>query len=433
MRKLLLVSATVFLTGATLARPAAAVDGQTFVVTSTSDSGGGTLRAAIVAADTNANAPAIDHIVFNLTGNGPFTIGLNGPLPSLSEPVVVDGYTQGDATPGTPADDARPNDEPSGSSNAVLKISLSGATAGPAFGITIDAPNTTVRGLNIHSFSGAGILLNQGAGTRIEGNFIGTSIDGGSALANGGGIAVNEPFGTGATIGGTSPAARNIISGNTGNGIEFASTGDRDVTIQGNLIGVATDGTSALPNTVDGILLRNTPKSRILIGGTTAAAGNVIADNGARGVDIEFGGSGTRVLSNSIFDNGALGIDLDGDGVTTNDHKDGDGGTNHLQNFPVITSASDSGTVLTVSGTLDSRPNHKYLLQFFGLANNDGSNHGEGDRFFGQKTVTTNDKGKASFHASFAHPSPGAGYASATATDLSTKDTSEFSQDVFIP
>lgn len=78
---------------------------------------------------------------------------------------------------------------------------------------------------------------------------------------------------------------------------------------------------------------------RIMIGGTVAGAGNLIAFNGAHGVRV-LNGIGTGILSNSIYANGLLGIDLDPAGITPNDNGDGDMGPNKLQNFPVLTSAS---------------------------------------------------------------------------------------------
>src|SRR5262245_33199170 len=50
-----------------------------------------------------------------------------------------------------------------------------------------------------------------------------------------------------------------------------------------------------------------------------------------------------RIGSNSIFANGGLGINLGNDGVTPNDPGDADVGPNNLQNFPVIAAVSSVG------------------------------------------------------------------------------------------
>ena len=83
-------------------------------------------------------------------------------------------------------------------------------------------------------------------------------------------------------IGGTSPSARNVISGNGVGGIELQSTAWD--TVQGNYIGVGVDGNAALSNGADGIEIVDAILS--YIGGTVAGAGNVIAYNGARGVNV---------------------------------------------------------------------------------------------------------------------------------------------------
>ena len=135
--------------------------------------------------------------------------------------------------------------------------------------------------------------------------------------------------------------------------------------------------------------------------------------------------TGNSVLRNSIFGNsspGGLGIALNNDGVTANDNKDPDTGRNKLQNFPVITSASTT----TVTGSLNSRPSKTFTIQFFSNpAPNFPTGFGEGETFLGEKTVTTNDRGRVSF--TFATALTAGQIITATATD-SGGNTSEFSQ-----
>jgi hypothetical protein len=133
------------------------------------------------------------------------------------------------------------------------------------------------------------------------------------------------------------------------------------------------------------------------------------------------------ILSNSIFSNGELGIDLHVRGVRPNDAGDADQGPNALQNYPVLTSASGN----TIAGTLNSIANTSFRLEFFANREPDPSGHGEGERFLGATSVTTDGTGNASF--SFTSPSSFAGeYLSATATDPAN-NTSEFSGVLFVP
>ena len=156
-----------------------------------------------------------------------------------------------------------------------------------------------------------------------------------------------------------------------------------------------------------------------------AEAANTISGNLNHGVMIlGTAATGNSVLRNSIFGNGSpggLGIVLNNDGVTANDNKDPDTGPNKLQNFPVITSASTT----IIEGTLNSRPRKTFTIQFFSNpAPNSPTGFGERETFLGQKTVTTNDRGRASF--TFATSLTAGEFMTATATDASG-NTSEFS------
>jgi titin len=95
---------------------------------------------------------------------------------------------------------------------------------------------------------------------------------------------------------------------------------------------------------------------------------------------------------------------------------------NNLQNFPLISSARTSRTATTIKATLNSRPGAIYTVQFF--SNLPGTD--EGARFIGQKSVSVDASGNASF--AFKTKKVGVGQAiTATATNEFTEDTSEFS------
>ena len=112
-------------------------------VTSTADSGAGSLRAAITSANTTANVGGVpDIIAFALTGTGPFTIALTSALPTITDPVDIDGYSQSGAIKNT--------NSTSSPFNGVLRIVLDGInTPAGTNGLNIDAGNTTVQGLVI--------------------------------------------------------------------------------------------------------------------------------------------------------------------------------------------------------------------------------------------------------------------------------------------
>ena len=261
-------------------------------------------------------------------------------------------------------------------------------------------------------------------GTLIQGNLIGTDVNGTVAIRNGRGI--NVTTNTVIAVGGTTPAARNVVSGNgvpgdsLGSGVHFFGSGG---TVQGNFIGTDVTGAFPIPNSGNGVLVQGPTN---LIGGTAPGAGNRIAFNALAGVSVvtSFSG-GTPVRGNAILNNGGLGIDLGVTGPTPNDPVDADGGANLQQNFPVITSVSFPTGNTNIQGTLNSAANTTFTLEFFGNPACDPSGFGEGEAPLGTAMVTTNGAGDAAFNVTF--PSAGGPVITATATDPGG-NTSEFSQ-----
>ena len=236
-----------------------------FLVTSGADSGEGSLRQAIL--DANAS-PGADAIYFEVAG----TLEPLSPLPAITEAVIVDATT------------------------ASNRISLRGTSAGPgADGLRIARGPSVVRGLVIEAFRDDGIQLTSG-GNVIEGNWIGL----GTAGGNGGdGIAVVGVAGN--RIGGTTAAARNIISGNARAGVFVAGSLATGNVIRGNRIGTARSGAAAVGNDI-GVALK-APDN--VVGGTTARARNLISGNQFGVALVEVDASGNLVQGNFIGTNGA--------------------------------------------------------------------------------------------------------------------------------
>jgi CSLREA domain-containing protein len=378
-----------------------------------------TLRAAIEEANTTA---AADTINFDIGGSGVKTISPATAfgLPSIAEPVTIDGYTQPGASPNTLAV----------GNNAAPKIELDGSGAGAgASGIGIGASNVVVRGLVINRFGGHGVAFGQVTGSKIEGNFIGTDPTGTVDLGNGdGGVRIFD--GSSNVVGGTAPEARNVISGNAAHGIAVERAQASGHRIEGNYIGTKKDGTSFLANGGAGVAMVDS--SDVTVGGATPGAANTIAFNDADGVSIGSGffdiaSTGNRILSNSIFSNALRGIDLDDDGPTPNDAGDADAGANNLQNYPVLSSAIKSGPTNAIRGSLNSTPNATFTLQFLSSPQADPSGFGEGRKFLGQRNVTTDASGDATFAFSIQAATAVGQAVTATATGASG-DTSEFSR-----
>ena len=221
----------------------------TFTVSNTNDSGPGSLRQAIL--DANST-PGADDIVFAIPGTGALTIAPLIPLPSIDEAVLIDGYSQTGSVIGTMA--AR-----------VIRIVINGAGAGGgANGLTLNADGIIITGLCINSFGQSGInVLNGVDDLIILGNFIGTDANGVVDLGNGNhGINFGDggPGGSDGVIVGTNSdgfddnAEGNLISGNGQDGIlGWAMTNS---IFSGNFIGSNRFGIgTTLGNGRNGILL----------------------------------------------------------------------------------------------------------------------------------------------------------------------------------
>jgi hypothetical protein len=285
--------------------------------------------------------------------------------------------------------------------------------------IEFDADNNTVGGTsaaarNVISGNGLhGVQISQSpTGSEVLGNFIGTDKDGTADLGN---VFDGVHFEGNVS---QNEVAGNTLSGN-GSGVEIFGPGATGNEVQGNFIGTNAINASNLGNSGFGVFI-NAPDN--FVGGTASGEGNTIAFNGQEGVVIAGGAAtGNRILRNSISANGGLGINLIGGtqnaaGATANDPKDPDTGPNTLQNKPVLTSLSG----LTIEGKLNSTPNRNFTIQFF--ANTSGN---EGATFLGQTSVTTNANGNENF--TFTATAGPIGTQNVTATATRQGNTSEFS------
>jgi hypothetical protein len=269
------------------------------VVTNTNDSGRGSLRAAIDCANL---IPGLDTIRFAIDGAGVHTITPQSELPAITDPVIIDGYTQ----PGSFANESGPGL----GSDAVILIEIAGISLPAGLsGLTILAGGSTVRGLAIYGFassqilSGNAIHIAGSGGNVIEGNFLGTNASGRSgAPGNFRGILIDGAPNN--TIGGSTAAARNVISGNGHIGVDVFNDSESNL-IAGNFVGVAADGVTALGNTTAGVFLNSSGNNTI--GGTAATFRNIISANG-QGISI----AGSSTSSGNLVQGNYIGTDVTG-------------------------------------------------------------------------------------------------------------------------
>jgi CSLREA domain-containing protein len=425
-----------------------------------------TLRAAIQEANALSSCSGAITINFSI-GSGVQTITPASIYPAITRPVIIDGTTQAGSSCTTAGG---------------LTIELNGTSAGSTnaqAGLQLDpgASGSTIKGLVINRFGNYGMFVNSssnnfqcnylgtnvagtsglgnhnsgirisgnsnvvggsvagngnlisgnsgegirlvGTGTQIQGNYVGTNAAGTAALPNGGG-GVDIEGSANTTVGGATAGARNLISGNTGSSGVVIATSSNTI-VQGNYIGTDATGTSGLGNKY-GVNVNG----GATIGGIGAGEGNIIAFNITQGIVVFTSTINNSFRGNSIYSNGGPGIDLGGGGgVTANDDKDPDTGPNNLQNFPVLTPPLVGAT--TVSGTLNSTVGATFIIDVYSNDACDGSGNGEGKTYLGSTTTSTTDSnGNVSFNVTVPAVVVGKPL-TATASDSSGTNTSEFS------
>lgn len=313
---LLLGLASAVVSGAAPDAPSATITVNSSADNATAGDGHCTLREAL----TNANADAdssggdcpagsgIDTITFAIGAAGSLqTIAPLSNLPAISNPVVLDGWTQGGAGYTGPP---------------LIELDGSNLSASSNRGLRITGGGTTVRGFIIHSFDDAGssaIWLHTADGNWIAGNYIGVSADGTAALPNNVGIWINNR-------GNDEPSHDNVV-GTDGDGVDDAFEGNviagsiqEDVRVEtngnwiaGNRIGTTADGSAALPSNNTGIRLY--------------ADGNVVGTNGDGVSDALEGnlisghdyGVGINNSSNHTIAGNVIGLDATGSTILGND------------------------------------------------------------------------------------------------------------------
>lgn len=281
------------------------VPGATFTVTSSADSGAGTLRQAIT--DANA-APGTDTIAFSI-GTGPVSIQHSSSLPDITGPVTIDGTTQ----PGF---------------SGVPLIEVQG------FGIKVTGGGSTLRSLAV--VGGPGVVLETGGGNTVIGCRL-TGLTDGVLISNS----------SDNVIGGTTAAAANNIGSNS-YGVRINGSSATNNVVTGNYIGLFSDGTDGR-NTNVGVAVENAPNNSI--GGTTAGERNVISNNGGGSTNPANLFRGNVLITGA----GAIGNVVQGNYIGTNIAGTADGafGTNgNRHNGVRIEDASNN----TVGGTTGTTP-----------------------------------------------------------------------------
>lgn len=296
--------------------------------------------------------------------------------------------------------------------NVFACIAIQGST-------NLSIGNESLGGQNVLSActgaGGAGISILGGGWHSLQGNIIGADISGFYDLGNSSdGIFIQSASNVRIT--------GNQIVNNRGNGVQlFAASA---CVLERNWIGTDSSSPTVLPlgNALAGILISGSTNR---VGSLTPYSGNVIEFNGGAGVAVT-SGERNEITGNDLYDNGGLGIDLGATGSATNDVGDADSGANLLQNYPLLTTATNLYGSLRLSGSLQTSTNTSIRLEFFASPRFDPESFIEGQLFLGAANLVTDANGTAAFALTLSNAPPADYLVTATATDANG-NTSEFS------
>ncbi len=348
------------------------------VVTSNADSGSGSLRSAITSANTN---PGFKKITFNIPGTCPQRIILSSALPAITQSVGIEGYTQ----PGSVL-----NTQGVSFDGTVCVFVTGGNAIGSGLRLQTQSVDDemVVRGLGFYGFSSQALLISGPGKGSVRGNLFATGLGLPGLGQNFSDAVIRVQDAPGTVIGTIENADMNVIGGGDVVGVDLQASAVGGRFVDGNLIGINSNGTTGLPNGIgvriadsdsDSIrknLLSFNTSHALTIGGTATNAlvlsnyigyssNNSASGNGGNAVRI-LAGSGHRVRNNRIYRSASDGIvvlstaranklelnyfdgaqnqaiDLAPDGVNPIDLDVGQTGANDQQNYPLITDAMGS-------------------------------------------------------------------------------------------
>ncbi len=222
-----------------------------------------------------------------------------------------------------------------------------------AVGNTIGGTGNSARNVISGNASNGVAIANAGTtGNLVLGNFIGSDITGSSALGNSADGVLIDGGATGNTVGGTATtAAGNLISGNTGDGVDIQGSGTTGNLVLGNYLGTDVTGSMSVGNGANGVNLSATAVGNT-IGGTVTGAENLISGNTDYGVNIQDNGTTANVVEGNFIGTVANGSGPKGNlsgVVISNASGNTIGGSTSAVN--VISGNSYAGVVLTNSAS----------------------------------------------------------------------------------
>lgn len=272
---------------------ASAAHSSVFVVTSTADSGTGSLRNALASC---SNSPGPHTISFNIPASDPGYNSSTGVW--VISPVSTYPYIQ---TSNVTIDGTSQTSFAGDVNSLGPEVVIDGSDLVDYCFRFMNASHASVKGLCICRFTEA-IQFYNSPNSNVKGCYIGTDATGSSAKGN----YIGLEFISGSNnclIGGSSLADRNVISGNEHIGIRLLDV--NYCTVSANLIGTDCTGSYAVPN-ADGMSMEGAVQ-HCTIGGLTASERNIISGNLDYGLPL----FGVGATANVVIGN-YIGTDISG-------------------------------------------------------------------------------------------------------------------------
>lgn len=335
--------------------------------------------------------------------------------------------------------------------------------------IKIGGTNPADRNIFLGSSGGSGAITMNGEDGEVYGNYIGIAKDGETELS---GCVLGISSENTTVIGGPSAGQPNLISGCSAANVILTGAGS---VVQGNYVGTDYRGNASpnITNGV-GIVLSGAAEGN-LVGGTNPGEGNIVKGASGMGIGVQrmkisaygvdLSPAKNSFLGNSIgsvnvfdypnFGQSNQGIDLyisednsdpadfimdkfEHQGPSLNDEGDADEGPNGLINFPVLKSAQQIGDQLTIEYDLDAAdsPTNSYRIELFTNDERSIFGYGPGEVFVGALESVNPGNGKTATITVSGNLQGKAISATTTAIDASTGHgfgaTSEFSQNISV-
>ena len=181
--------------------------------------------------------------------------------------------------------------------NGLAGVSLQNGAANNIIGGTAPGAGNLISG---NASNGIYMGDSGTSGNQILGNRIGTNIQGTAAIGQGYHGVLITLGASGNFVGDGTASGRNLISGNQFTGVAIEGSSTQNNIVQGNSMGTNLNGTAALPNGLHGIVLQDGTHNNVIGGNRFSGQGNLLSGNLNHGLVLTDGAHDNTISGNLI-------------------------------------------------------------------------------------------------------------------------------------